>query len=203
MTELTCSSCDTSFSRRKAQVLYSKRTTPNAKIFCSKQCQNLGAVTSSLYFCANCKKEFKRVPSSLTKVINVFCSQSCAATFNNTRYPKRLPEGVCYICNTSISKQKRVCKGCTLDINQATLKDLLRVGTYKYDRIHSRASYIRKERPKLCERCGYTRHVEVCHIRPVSSFGMNDKLSEINSRDNLLLLCPNCHWELDHPEVSL
>jgi predicted HNH restriction endonuclease len=25
-------------------------------------------------------------------------------------------------------------------------------------------------------------------------------ISEINKPENLIILCPNCHWEFDHPE---
>ena len=49
-----------------------------------------------------------------------------------------------------------------------------------------------------CELCCYDKHVEVCHIKPIGSFDGNTKISKINSYNNLILLCPNCHWEFDH-----
>ena len=45
--------------------------------------------------------------------------------------------------------------------------------------------------------CGYEKHVEACHIKPVKEFGMDALLSEVNSAENIAPLCPNCHWELD------
>ena len=52
---------------------------------------------------------------------------------------------------------------------------------------------------KSCENCGYSKHVEIAHIKPVSSFPLSARISEANSRENIKALCPNCHWEFDHP----
>lgn len=30
------------------------------------------------------------------------------------------------------------------------------------------------------------------------SFSMDSLISEINSLENLIYLCPNCHWEFDN-----
>lgn len=53
------------------------------------------------------------------------------------------------------------------------------------------------ESPK-CAVCGYSKHVEVAHIRPVSDFEDFATIEEINSPSNLIGLCPNHHWEYDH-----
>ena len=57
--------------------------------------------------------------------------------------------------------------------------------------------------PKYCKNCGYDKHVEVCHIKSISEFDKTSLISEINSLDNLIYLCPNCHWEYDHKIISL
>jgi predicted nucleic-acid-binding Zn-ribbon protein len=49
-----------------------------------------------------------------------------------------------------------------------------------------------------CNNCGYTKHVELAHIKAVSSFDKTTTLGEINSPDNVIQLCPNCHWEFDN-----
>jgi len=56
---------------------------------------------------------------------------------------------------------------------------------------------------KKCKICGYTNHVEVCHIKSVSSFDDNSLIKEINSIDNLVGLCPNHHWEFDNNKIIL
>lgn len=54
-----------------------------------------------------------------------------------------------------------------------------------------------------CQNCGYNKHVEVCHIKPIASYSEDTKLDEINCIDNLVVLCPNCHWELDNGVLEL
>lgn len=49
-----------------------------------------------------------------------------------------------------------------------------------------------------CAKCGYDLHVELAHIRAVSDFSDDELLSEVNSSDNVVQLCQNCHWEFDN-----
>lgn len=51
-----------------------------------------------------------------------------------------------------------------------------------------------------CVECGYTKHVELCHKKPIHAFPLTATLSEINAIDNLVFLCPNHHWELDQQQ---
>ena len=51
--------------------------------------------------------------------------------------------------------------------------------------------------------CGYDKHVEICHIKSIGSFPTDTIVSDINSLDNLLSLCPNCHYEFDHNRLTL
>lgn len=46
--------------------------------------------------------------------------------------------------------------------------------------------------------CGYDKHLEVCHLKGVAEFKDSSQLFEINDINNLIKLCPNCHWELDN-----
>lgn len=50
----------------------------------------------------------------------------------------------------------------------------------------------------MCEKCGYDKHIEVCHKRPIKEFDDTHTIKEINDINNLIGLCPNCHWEMDH-----
>ena len=47
-----------------------------------------------------------------------------------------------------------------------------------------------------CANCGYDKHVELCHINDVADFSDDVPLSVVNSIDNIIQLCRNCHWEL-------
>lgn len=67
----------------------------------------------------------------------------------------------------------------------------------------ARRTFIKLVGSKICYECGYTKHVEVCHIQSVSSFPGNTKIYIINSVGNLVALCPNHHWEFDHGELEI
>lgn len=54
-----------------------------------------------------------------------------------------------------------------------------------------------------CAVCGYSKHVEIAHKKAVSEFPDSTLISEINSIDNLIALCPNHHWEYDNGILKL
>lgn len=47
--------------------------------------------------------------AAVTNKANKFCSQSCAAKFNNRKNPKRMPQGACRACNAPINTSKTWC----------------------------------------------------------------------------------------------
>ncbi len=51
---------------------------------------------------------------------------------------------------------------------------------------------------KCCRECGYDKHFEVCHIKAISDFDPQTLITEVNKPENLVPLCPNCHWEFDN-----
>jgi predicted restriction endonuclease len=57
--------------------------------------------------------------------------------------------------------------------------------------------------PWFCKVCGYDRHVDIAHVKQVSTFPDAAPLSVINAPDNLAALCPNHHWEYDHKLLNL
>jgi 5-methylcytosine-specific restriction endonuclease McrA len=63
--------------------------------------------------------------------------------------------------------------------------------------------YRNSDKPKHCVNCGYSKFYEVCHIRAVKDFPGTATMSEVHSLDNLIALCPNCHWEFDHGMLTL
>ena len=149
--------------------------------------------------CPNCETEHQNPK---------FCSRSCAATFNNKRFPKRKPESKCLDCDTPISRQRARCRPCynvwlesrqvvDMTLGEAIYNNAHRSSAFALVRTRAR-TYAKKLGLDSCEFCGYNKHVEIAHIKPVSSFSEEVLLSEINHRDNIKALCPNCHWEFDH-----
>lgn len=84
---------------------------------------------------------------------------------------------------------------------------LLERGSYqKYRetvRKMSEKIYKKSGRPKRCAVCGYDKFVEIAHIKAVSEFDESALISDINSIDNLIALCPNHHWEYDNGVLIL
>lgn len=143
-----------------------------------------------------------------------FCSRSCAAKYNNRLYPKRKLERTnCSKCGNLIGRKshtdsRRVCNSCNsslVDWDNLTLGEARGARRYQKHsviRSNARAKY-RKNNPELkCKVCGYDKHVEVCHIKPISSFSLDTKVGLINSLDNLIGLCPNHHWEFDNNHLD-
>lgn len=55
---------------------------------------------------------------------------------------------------------------------------------------------------RKCIICGYDKHIEIAHIKSISSFSDDSLISEINDINNLVALCPNHHWEFDNGVLS-
>lgn len=159
--------------------------------------------------CLNCQKETKN-PS--------FCCRSCSTSFNNKKYPKRKIVRKCSKCNNTVRNYrsslceehfKKHKKTYRKNLENQTLKELRE--NYSHLHASSRTAKIRcyarswfKELTKQpCQNCGYDKHVELCHIKPVKDFCDNDIIGDINSRNNIVQLCPNCHWEFDNGLLKL
>lgn len=163
-----------------------------------------------LVFCKNCSKEFFKLPSQIRKSSNHFCSRSCAATVNNKLFPKnkKLPSTICPICKKQMKYRHKIskCMECRMKevalLSNRPISEVIKERTHKtnkYDLVHAHASHLYKKQKKKssCQACGYSIHLEVCHIRAVSSFPVTATLNEVNHQSNVIFLCRNCHWEYD------
>lgn len=65
-------------------------------------------------------------------------------------------------------------------------------------RNHSRKVYLASNKAKECSKCGYDKHIEICHIKQVKEFLDCATVLEINAISNLIALCPTHHWEFDN-----
>lgn len=153
--------------------------------------------------CVNCNKETKNPK---------FCSRSCAAIYNNKHAPtvinnRRKKTKKCRVCSGLIYSFQTFCKGCRdsaylITHPDTTLADVIYRKHHKssaFSLVRRRARTIAKHQGwKACSKCGYDKHIEICHIKSISSFPETALVSEVNALDNLLPLCPNCHWEHDN-----
>ena len=92
-------------------------------------------------------------------------------------------------------------------IKNKTKKEILE----KSSSYQSYRSAIRKDAEKTfsekdgnnkCCICGYDKHIEIAHVRPVSDFSEDSLVCEINHINNIIPLCPNHHWEFDNGVLS-
>lgn len=149
-----------------------------------------------LLSCTNCAKEFKRSPSQAKKVKNHFCGRSCSISFNNIGRQRNPP------------KPRKQCKKIlkTAEIKNLTIADIRQKKSLidkhpswisGYVRLYNR-SWNRSLYDLPCQKCGYSLYVELAHIRAISKFPPTATLGEINDPSNILVLCPNHHWEQEH-----
>lgn len=167
-------------------------------------------------YCLNCGKpilwiEGGPVLSSVKE--KKFCNRSCAAIYNNTHREKK--KYYCEKCGTLIAEGfnnytgRRLCDDCNpnkMDWSKITYGEAKTKRTYQVNsriRELARTAYEKSDKPKKCVHCGYDKYYEIHHIKNISSFDDSTPVSEINNLDNLIALCPNCHWEIEHGIFSL
>lgn len=113
-----------------------------------------------------------------------FCNHSCAAKFNNRQSQKSSRRASTRDCGES-------------KLMNRTLGELKHSIKHWQGQVRSNARIIYNG-PYVCKGCTYSKHVEICHIRAVADFPDSATIREVNFSDNLVALCRNCHWELDH-----
>ena len=149
-----------------------------------------------------------------------FCSRSCSAKITGKLFPKRKTKRKCLKCNnTVLSYRHSRCelhhkeymetrfdyiKELTLETywNKKSLQNLHTSSKNAHIRLLAR-SHFKDLIDKPCANCGYNKHVELCHIKPIREFDKTFKIKDVNSYNNLIQLCPNCHWELDNNYLIL
>jgi hypothetical protein len=145
--------------------------------------------------CKHCKKEF--MPNWGKQE---YCSVGCA----NKDNPRRKKTKKCKICQTLIFSDYTYCPKCIEEKNEklsnTPLSSFIKKinGASKFSQIREQARRIMKNEQQVCTNCGYSKHVEVAHKKDIKSFLPTALVKDVNDKNNLILLCPNCHWEFDH-----
>lgn len=174
--------------------------------------------------CLNCEISFDKTASQARRHPNHFCCRSCSATYNNKGKQKNKPITLaCKTCSTIYirtykHRSKTFCTSCLQEFKtrnmiyrNLTLKEYIEKDSVKNKHSSWKFAHIRilnrnwnKELTKLgCQYCNYSSHVELAHIKAISSWDDNTPLGIINSPDNILVLCPNHHWEFDNNLLKL
>ncbi len=141
-----------------------------------------------------------------------FCSRSCSASYNNAGVRRHQGESTkCVDCDVVIQKGSTRCKTChgkTFHYGDMTLLEArnekhLNNGGGVNALVRYRARKFMLDNYTECVRCGYDKHIEAAHVKPIADFDENALISEINNSENIIALCPNCHWEFDYGELTL
>lgn len=148
-----------------------------------------------------------------------FCTRSCAASTNNTWAVKRKPKKkrTCRDCGDEylecrwLRSRCRKCYDTWRDYANRTTLGMLRAKivasgmhpSCRWSEVRTHCRNLNSDRPRECQVCGYSNHVEFCHIKGLATYPDSATIAEVNDPSNIAILCPNHHWELDHGLFSL
>ncbi len=147
--------------------------------------------------CAHCKHN---------TVNPKFCSRRCSVSSNNSQKPKRKLKRKCHVCETLVRSTRKFCGRCfTIGSKRyKTMDDAVRryikngkAASFTIVRSRARAK-LKREGRTACEVCGYNKFFEAAHRKALSSFPLETLIEIVNDSANIIALCPNHHWELDH-----
>ena len=127
----------------------------------------------------------------------VFCDNSCSATHNNKLREKKQ--------KTKVEKEKKPIFNYLIGVRKKEFFEIKGI-YYKFRAVirkHAHYIYNQNNGEKKCKICGYDKHIQVCHIKSVSSFNDDSFITDINSMENLVGLCPNHHWEYDNGYIKI
>ena len=159
--------------------------------------------------CALCGKETKNPK---------FCSRSCSTSHANKKSPKRKLKRKCNKCDKKVRNYRStLCQDHWEEYTKWNKENrrLRTIGEIveKRSNLHRSSAYAdirnfarfdhKELLKKPCSNCGYKKHVELCHIKPISQFTLEATINEVNAASNVIQLCPNCHWEFDNGLLEL
>ncbi len=155
--------------------------------------------------------ELKSQGFSNTKICEILNITKSTVSFHCGS--KRGPKKVCK-CGNAKDSRSTLCSDCRKKFRDerpnlsldSTIGDKQytkhKYSKYSYIRWHARKTQLDAGFDK-CANCGYDKHVEVAHIKAISSFPETATIREVNDSSNLISLCPNCHWELDYGDLTI
>lgn len=151
--------------------------------------------------CKNCGEVIKILEGKSASETRkkVFCGSSCSATYNNKIRELKQEK------KEKLKKPKKEKFEFLLNMTKKELYEKHGV-YYKFRAVlrkHAHYVFNKHTTKKECLVCGYSNHVEVCHIKSVSAFSDDDIIRDINSVENLVGLCPNHHWEFDNGKIDI
>ena len=179
---------------------------------CSRKCQDLMTVKKINTQCSYCGVPIIRTAAAKkkSKTGMLFCSLSHASKVTQKNRTDKIKKSIAFHCKcgNKMDRKSARCRSChfkhkygNLHGDRTMQEEWDRVGRIQMHtnvREHARAIFRKSGKPKVCQECGYSKFVQICHIKPVGSFDKNTLIEVVNDISNLIALCPNHHWELEH-----
>lgn len=83
---IKCDFCELEFYRIQKDVKHDFKRFGNHRVFCNRVCKDKANARKTTTTCGNCNINIETIPSIInkSKCKKVFCSKSCAASYNNT-----------------------------------------------------------------------------------------------------------------------
>ena len=143
--------------------------------------------------CLNCKIEFKADRNS-----RKFCSKSWSTSFNNKKIGARHgnpSKQICPECGSKKDFKAKLCHNCNREkiINESCKKPIDKFiinnrkqhPRFKHNRVRVWAKKLMEywNIEKKCI-CGYDKHVECCHKKPISEFPLDTPMGIVNGKEN-------------------
>ncbi|MBI4080908.1 MAG: hypothetical protein HY430_04020, partial [Candidatus Levybacteria bacterium] len=119
-----CSYCKKTFYRSTRRFNEARKYHWNS--YCSSICLTKARNKQKILVCANCSKIFKRQFSDLKKSNSYYCSLSCAAIVNNTKFPKHLGlKKTCAVCKKVFVSREKYCSVACKNKDQIIPKEII------------------------------------------------------------------------------
>lgn len=208
--ELSCDYCGVKYLKRAASHRYDLKKGKTV-FFCTPahyyEYLKAPEITGTCFYC---QADFARKKGS-SKDLGKYCSRKCAATAvsKETSWKRRGPQNRCLGCGGECARRKR-CQDCKRKENPLSNTSLGELkGQYDTGQYHakirgnSRSVFNKSQKKRECLVCGYSLHVDICHIRPVHDFSDTSLVGEVNDIDNLIALCKLHHWEFDNGHLDV
>ena len=141
--------------------------------------------------CSICSKPVYKRPVEIKRNKGrVYCSMTCYGISSRKEKP-------CVVCGKPIlaSANKKTCSRSCANTHRAGIKYKMNQPRSKVKSQRAIKTRLLNSRGRICEICGYDKY-EVLQIHH------KDRNRDNNHFENLLLICPNCHFEKHYLEKS-
>lgn len=222
--DIKCFYCGKIHKVRKKRIM--RKLKLNEMKFCSRTCFYTHKKITQSVTCLFCNKKFYKTKSWILRGDKHYCSRNCSSKdmwakrkLNGYELKGRsyLPEDKknikkCSICNKELKIKANgiFCIKCRKRGIAEKLKNITLKEFQEKESVRNRhRSWVNSEVRGLCrswnsnlsglpcQKCGYNKFTEFCHIKGISEFNLDTKIGIINDPSNIVMLCPNCHWEFD------